>query len=71
MDPRHDTMIEAVLEQPIATGATDPGRIFGQIFELALQIEREQYLKASRYERTPERWVLSQTFWNMDLLARL
>ena len=36
MDLRHDTMIEAVLEQPIATGATDPGRIF----ELALQIER-------------------------------
>ncbi len=55
MDLRHDTMIEAVLEQLIATGATDPGRIFGQLFELALQIEREQYLKASRYERTPER----------------
>ncbi len=44
-------MIKAVLEQLIATGATDPGRIF----DLALQIEREQYLKASRYERTPER----------------
>ncbi len=55
MDLRHDTTIEAVLEQLIATGATDPGRIFGQFFELALQIEREQFLKANHYERTPER----------------
>ncbi len=55
MDLRHDTTIEAVLEQLIATGATDPGRIFGQLFELALQIEREQFLKANHYERTPER----------------
>ncbi len=30
MDLRHDTMIEAVLEQLIATGATDPGKVFGQ-----------------------------------------
>ncbi len=55
MDLRHDTTIEAVLEQLIATGATDPGRIFGQLFELALQIERERFLKANHYERTPER----------------
>ena len=55
MDLRHDTTIEAILEQLIATGATDLGRLFGQLFELALQIEREQFLKASHYERTPER----------------
>lgn len=55
MDLRHDTTIEAILEQLIATGATDLGRVFGQLFELALRIEREQFLKANRYERTPER----------------
>lgn len=55
MDLRHDTTIEAILEQLIATGATDLGRIFGQLFELALQMEREQFLKANHYERTPER----------------
>ncbi len=55
VDLRYDTTIEAVLEQLIATGATDLGRVFGQIFELALQIEREQFLNASQYERTPER----------------
>ncbi len=55
MDLRHTTTIEAVLEHLIANGATDLGRIFGQLFELAMQIEREQHLKAGRYERTPER----------------
>ncbi len=46
MDLRHTTTIEAVLEHLIANGATDLGRIFGQLFELAMQIEREQHLKA-------------------------
>ena len=32
-----------------------PGADLRRLFELALQIQREQYLKASRYERTPER----------------
>ena len=30
------------------------GRVFGQLFELALQIEREQFLKAGHYEHTLE-----------------
>ncbi len=55
MELRHTTMIEVVLEHLIANGATDPGRVFGQLFELAMQIEREQHLKAGHYERTPER----------------
>ncbi len=54
MDLRHTTTIEAVLEHLIANGATDLGRVFGQLFEFAMQIEREQYLKAGHYERTPE-----------------
>ncbi len=55
MELRHTTTIEAVLEHLIANGATDLGRVFGQLFELAMQIEREQYLKAGHYERTLER----------------
>lgn len=55
MDLRHDTTIEAILEHLIATGATDLGRVFGQLFEMALQIERERYLRAGHYERTAER----------------
>ncbi|CAG0909555.1 unnamed protein product, partial [Cyprideis torosa] len=55
MDLRHDTTIEAILEHLIANGETGMGRVFGQLFELAMQIEREQHLKAAHYERTPER----------------
>ncbi len=53
MDLRHTTTIGTVLEHLIANGATDLGRVFGQLFELAMQIEREQYLKVGH--RTPER----------------
>lgn len=55
MDERHDKTVEAVLEMLIKNGATDLGRVFGRFFELALQIEREQFLQAGHYERTPER----------------
>ena len=55
MDLRHDTTIEAVLEHLISHGATDMGRLFGQLYELAMQIEREQFLQAGHYERTPDR----------------
>ncbi len=36
MELRHDTTIEAIVEHLIATGATDLGRVFGQLFEFAL-----------------------------------
>ena len=55
MDLRHDTTIEAILEYLIGNGATGMARVFGQLFELAMQIEREQHLKAAHYERTPDR----------------
>ena len=55
MDLRHDTTIHAIMEYLIANGATGMARVFGQLFELAMQIEREQHLKAAHYERTPER----------------
>lgn len=50
MDLRHDTTIEAILEHLIATGATDLGRVFGQLLEMAFQVERERFLRAGRYE---------------------
>jgi hypothetical protein len=36
------------LEHLIANGATNLGRVFGQLFELAMQLEREQYLRVNR-----------------------
>ena len=55
MNLRHTTTIEAVLEHLITNGAPDLVRVFGQLFELAMQIKREQHLKAGRYEPIPER----------------
>lgn len=55
MDLRDDTTIHAVMEYLIANGATGMARVFGQLFELAMQVEREQHLKAAHYERTPDR----------------
>ncbi len=64
MELRHTTTIEAVLEHLIANGATDLGRVFGQLFELAMQIEREQYLKAGH--RTPERQGYANGYKRID-----
>jgi transposase-like protein len=55
MDRRKDTAVEAILEQLIETGPTDIASVFARAFELAMQIERERFLRAGRYERTPER----------------
>ncbi len=48
----------------LANGATDLGRIFGQLFELAMQIEREQHLKAGH--RTPERQGYANGYKRID-----
>jgi putative transposase len=55
MDRRKDTVIEAVLEQLIEHGPADMARVFAQAFEIAMQIERERFLGAGLYERTPGR----------------
>ena len=39
----------------IANRAAGLARGFGQLFEMAMQIEPEQHLNAAHYERTPER----------------
>jgi transposase-like protein len=55
MDDRKDTAVEALLEQLIAQGPNDIAGVFARAFELAMELERERFLRAGRYERTPER----------------
>jgi hypothetical protein len=55
MDGRKDTAVEALLEHLIEHGPGDIATVFGRAFELAMQIERERFLRAGRYERTAER----------------
>jgi putative transposase len=55
MDNGHDTAIEAVLEQLIEQGPEGIATVFARTFEMAMRIERERFLGAQRYERTPER----------------
>lgn len=55
MDGRKDTTLEAVLEQLIEHGPGEIASVFARAFELAMQIERERFLRAGHYERTPER----------------
>jgi len=55
MDRRKDTAVEAILEQLIEHGPGDIASVFARAFELAMQIERERFLGAGHYERTPER----------------
>lgn len=55
MDRRKDTALEAVLEQLIEHGPGEMASVFARAFELAMQIERERFLGAGHYERSPER----------------
>lgn len=55
MDKRKDTALEVVLEQLIEHGPGEIASVFARAFELAMQIERERFLGAGHYERTPER----------------
>ncbi len=55
MDERQDTTVEALMEHLIEHGPDDMATVFARAFELAMQIERERFLGAGRYERTPGR----------------
>ena len=55
MDRQKDTVVEALLEHLIEHGPDDIATVFGRAFELAMQIERERFLGAGHYERTPTR----------------
>jgi hypothetical protein len=53
MDRRKDTAVEAILEQLIEHGPSDLAGISSRAIELAMQIERERFLGAGLYERSP------------------
>jgi putative transposase len=55
MDKRHDTALDGVMEQLIESSAENIGTIFARLFELAMQMERERFLGAQHYERSPSR----------------
>ena len=55
MDKRHDTVLETLMEQLIEGGAENMGLVFARVFDLAMQIERERFLGAQHYERSPSR----------------
>ena len=55
MRKSQDTAIEALMEHLIETGADDMASVFTNLFDLAMRIERERFLGASHYERTPLR----------------
>jgi len=55
MQNGQDTIIKALMEQLIESGPEDMTSVFTGLFNLAMQIEREQYLGAARYERSAGR----------------
>jgi putative transposase len=55
MDKRHDTALASLMEQLIESGAENIGAVIARLFDLAMRIERERFLGAQRYERSPSR----------------
>ena len=55
MPEAQDKAVTALMEQLIRQGPDCMAEIFGQLFNLALRLEREQYLEAGLYERTSGR----------------
>ncbi len=55
MPKPQDRVVTALMEQLISQGPDCMAEIFGQLFNLALRLEREQFLDAGLYERTATR----------------
>lgn len=53
MRQTQDTAIGSLMEQLIENGSEDMASVFAGLFDLAMRIERERYLGAGHYERTP------------------
>ena len=49
------TIIAALMEQLIQTGPDGLAQAFTALFTLAMRLERERYLGAEPYQRSPER----------------
>ena len=50
-----DNALEALMEQLIESGTEEMASVFAGLFNFAMRIERERFLGAGHYERTPER----------------
>ena len=50
-----DNVLEALMEQLIENGTEEMASVFAGLFDLAMRIERERFLGAGHYERSPER----------------
>ena len=55
MRQEHGTGIEQLMEQIISSGAEDMASVFAGLFDLAMQVEREQFPGAGHYERVNDR----------------
>lgn len=55
MRREQSTAFEDLMEQIISNGAEDMASVFAGLFDLAMRIEREQFLEAGHYERSAGR----------------
>src|SRR5512143_3260751 len=55
MSQTQDTIIAALMEQLIAEGPDGVAQVFTALFNLAMRLERERFLGAGLYERSPDR----------------
>jgi len=55
MPDSKDTAIAALMEQLVANGPDGMAEVFTGLFNLAMCLERERFLGAAHYERSPER----------------
>jgi putative transposase len=55
MAQAQDTVVAALMEQLIAEGPDGMAQVFTALFNLAMRLERERFLGAGLYERSPER----------------
>ena len=51
----HDTELKGLMEQIILNGTEDMASVFAGLFDLAMCMEREQFLEAGHYERSAGR----------------
>ena len=55
MRREQDRSLAALMERLIESGAEKMAQIFAGLFDLAMRLGRRRFLRAGRYERTPER----------------
>ena len=55
MRQKQDSVVEELMEQIISNGPEDMASVFSRLFDLAMRLEREQFLDAGHYERVGSR----------------